>query len=82
MEEGAGIWIRPCRAVHTIGMRFPIDVIFLDADDRVVKTAAGVAPFQICLGGKNAKSALELPIGTIERSCTVSGDQIDLIKNA
>jgi len=63
-------------------MRFPMDVIFLDADDRVVKTAAGVAPFQICLGGKNAKSALELAVGTIERSCTVSGDQIDLIKNA
>ena len=63
-------------------MRFPIDVIFLDADDRVVKTAAGVAPFRICLGGKNAESALELPIGTIERSRTQPGDRIDLVEDA
>lgn len=82
LDSGEGLWIYPSQAIHTFGMRFPIDVIFLDAQQRVVKTAAGVAPFQICLGGKNAESALELPVGTIERSCTQPGDQIHFIEDA
>lgn len=80
LEEG--LWIRSCRAIHTFGMRFPIDVIFLDAQQRVVKTVAGVAPFQICLGGRVTRSVLELPVGTIEQSCTRPGDQIHFIEDA
>lgn len=63
-------------------MRFPMDVIFLDAQQRVVKTAAGVTPFRICLGGRQVGSVLELRIGTIEQSCTQPGDRIHFIEDA
>jgi uncharacterized membrane protein (UPF0127 family) len=80
--EGAGLWISPCKAIHTFWMRFPIDVIFLDADHKVVKTAASVKPFRICFGEREAKSVLELTVGTIERSRTQPGDQIHFIEDA
>jgi len=39
-----GLWIPRCRAVHTLGMRVPLDVVFLDRDGRVVRIEAGVPP--------------------------------------
>ncbi len=78
---GEAIWISPCRALHTIGMRFPVDVIFLDCRNTVVKTAAGVSPFRVCLGGRKARSAIELAVGTLGQSCTLPGDQVEFIKD-
>ena len=82
LEEDEGLWIRPCRSIHTVGMRFPIDVVFLDAKNRVVKTVSGLAPFRICRGGRKAKSVLEVSVGTIERSRTMPGDQIQFVEDA
>lgn len=81
LHLGEGLWIRPCRAIHTIGMRFPVDVIFLDRRNTVVKTAAAVAPFRVCLGGRDARSAVELAVGTLEQSCTRPGDRVELTED-
>jgi len=81
LSPGEGLWIFPCRAIHTIGMPFTIDVIFLAHDNTVVRTAPSVAPFRICLGGRGAWSVVELGAGTIKQSRTRTGDKFEFIKD-
>jgi uncharacterized protein len=61
-RAGAGLLIPRCRSVHTFGMRFRLDVLFLDAADRVVSQRRGVAPGKM-LRDRRAGSVLELPAG-------------------
>ena len=77
LERGQGLWINPCEGVHTIGMKFPIDVLFLDKKRRVVKIRAKMPRWRIaaCL---RAHSVLELPSGTAEATQTTAGDQLTL----
>jgi uncharacterized protein len=69
--------IRPCNSVHTFGMRYPIDVIFADAEHRVIKTVAGMGPGKVafCRAGRYT---VELPAGTLARDGTEAGDQLAL----
>lgn len=55
--------LAPARSVHTFGMRRPIDVVFLDADLRVVKVVAHLRPWRTA-GARGAIAVLELPAGT------------------
>lgn len=75
LGRGEGLWIVPCEAIHTCGMRFPIDVLYLDQRRKVRKSCKAVAPWRLslCLF---AHSVLELPAGTIEQSSTRKGDQL------
>jgi uncharacterized membrane protein (UPF0127 family) len=59
-RAGAGLLIPRCRSVHTFGMRFPIDLLFLDAEGRVIELRRAVAPGRLmrCPG---AVAVLELP---------------------
>jgi uncharacterized membrane protein (UPF0127 family) len=79
LESGEGLWITPCEAVHTIGMKFPIDVVFLDKKRRVVKIRSGMPRWRMsaCL---RAHSVLELPSGMAAATQTVAGDQLELEK--
>lgn len=60
-----GLWIKPCKSVHTSFMAFPIDVVYLTKDNVVAKTVSSLGPFHFSLGGPSARSAIELPAGTI-----------------
>jgi len=44
LNQGEGILLRPCNLVHTVGMRYPIDVVFLRRDGLVLKVAPAVVP--------------------------------------
>jgi uncharacterized membrane protein (UPF0127 family) len=57
-------------------MRFPIDVVFLDRDNVVVKVVHGIKPWRMALGG-GGKNALELPAGTISSAGIANGDQLE-----
>jgi uncharacterized membrane protein (UPF0127 family) len=59
-RAGDGLLIPGCRSVHTLGMRFPIDVIFLDANLRTVSRRPAVPPLRIAVE-PTADSVLELP---------------------
>jgi uncharacterized membrane protein (UPF0127 family) len=76
LDSGEGLWIRPCQSVHTIWMRFPIDVIFLDAEQAVIHMVERMKPFRVSRHVSRAKSALELPAATIEQTGTRLGDQL------
>jgi len=77
-QLGRGLWIVPSRGVHTIGMLFPIDLIFLGKDKEVVYTEEYVRPFRISKVSLKATSVLELPTHTIYRSGTKIGDQLEI----
>jgi uncharacterized membrane protein (UPF0127 family) len=59
-RAGTGLLMPRCRSVHTFGMRFPIDVLFLDAEGRVIELRRAVPPCRVlrCTG---AMAVLELP---------------------
>lgn len=78
MEEGEALVLRPCSAVHTCFMRFPIDVVFLDKHGRVVRLYPEMVPFRFSPPVFGASSAVELPAGAIRRSGTELEDHVDL----
>jgi uncharacterized protein len=75
---GAGLWIIPSRGVHTIGMLFSIDLLFLSKDKEVVHLQEYVRPFRISKVTLKAVSVLELPPHTIYRTGTRVGDQLEI----
>lgn len=77
LDEGTGLIIRPCNSIHTVGMKYAIDVVFLDKQDRIVKVinAMPAGKFSLCSG---SSYVIELPAGTIEATGTVVGDKISL----
>ena len=76
LRDGDGLLIRPCRAVHMLGMTYPIDVLFLDADHRVVAVYPGLRPARVTGYHRGAAMALELPAGVVERTGTRVGDRL------
>lgn len=76
LPHGGGLWISPCESVHTVGMRFPIDLVYLDRDNRVRKTRNHVRPWRIsaCF---SAHSVIELRAGTNAATGTREGDVLD-----
>ena len=79
LGEGRGLWIRPCKSVHTLFMRFPIDVAYLSLDGTVVKTSARLCPFRLSMGGRRAHSVLELPTSSLERAGLKVGDRLSFL---
>ena len=75
LRAGEALWIVPCEAIHTCGMRFPIDVLYLNRHKRVCKRRKNVVPWRISIW-LFAHSVLELPAGTIEQTGTQTGDQL------
>ncbi len=76
LPPGDGLWIRPSRQVHMIGMRYPIDVAFLDDGLRVLRAIEGLAPGRISPRVAEASSVLELPAGTLARAGLGEGSRI------
>lgn len=77
-KVGTGLWIVPSRGVHTIGMMFPIDLVFLSKEKEVVHVEEYVRPFRISKVSLKASSVLELPPHTIYRTGTRVGDQLEI----
>jgi len=78
---GRGIWIIPSRGVHSIGMLFPIDLVFLSKDRQVVHLEEHFRPFRVSRISLKAASVLELPTHTIYRSKTQMGDVLEISEN-
>ena len=76
LPAGEGLWIVPCESVHTFGMKFPIDLVYLDRKKKVKKVTSGMAPWRLsaCL---SAHSVIELASGTIHTTQTRPGDTLE-----
>jgi uncharacterized protein len=76
LAAGEGLCLRPCRAVHMLGMSQPLDVVFLDQSGRVVAMYPALAPGDRTGWHSTARDALELPPGTLTATGTREGDTI------
>jgi len=76
LEAGCGLYIVPSQAVHTFGMAFPIDVVFVDKKDRVVGVREAIPPSRMTRPFWKALGVLELPAGTVRATHTEIGDQL------
>jgi uncharacterized membrane protein (UPF0127 family) len=77
-RPGQGLWIVPCHGVHTLAMRFPIDVVYLDSDKTIVHLEKELKPWRMAAIRVRTASVLELPAGTVHDSGTTLGDQVDI----
>ncbi|NTW05793.1 MAG: DUF192 domain-containing protein [Peptococcaceae bacterium] len=78
LNSGDGLLLVPCSSVHTMFMRFNLDLVFLDKKNLVVKTIAGLPPWRIVPPVFGAIKTLELPAGTIVRSNTEIGNTLKI----
>lgn len=76
--NGSGLWIVPCHGVHTWGMRFPIDVIYLDRARTVIHIESNLKPWRFAPVKIRAVSVLELPCRTVMQTGTALGDKIEI----
>ena len=79
LDPGEGLWIAPTEGVHTFGMKFPIDVAFLNRAKKVLKIRPNMVRARIAISLR-AHSVLELPAGTLEATGTSKGDQLQFEK--
>jgi uncharacterized protein len=81
LEPGGGLVIAPCGGVHTCFMRFPIDVLFVARDGRVVKVRPAVKPWRLAIALR-AFCVIELPAGVATESGVRAGDRLALVASA
>jgi uncharacterized membrane protein (UPF0127 family) len=77
-RNGSGLWIVPCHGVHTLGMGFPIDVVYLDRGMTVIDVQPGVRPWRFAPVRRQAQSVLELPCHVASEKKTAVGDRIEI----
>lgn len=77
-RNGCGIWIVPCHGVHTLGMGFPIDVVYLDRGMKVIHMEKELQPWRIAPVRGAAASVLELPSRSLAATGTELGDTIEI----
>ncbi len=77
LSEGQGLYITACSQIHMFGMKYAIDAVFLDKENRVVGLCDSIKPGQISALYSKAHACLELPSGIIRNTATSVGDQIE-----
>jgi uncharacterized protein len=77
LARGQGLLIQPSNGVHTLWMRFSIDVLLLDREHRVISVYGDLRPFRVTAINWKASGALELPAGTIAATGTQLGDLLE-----
>jgi len=78
LEPGTGLLIIPSQAIHTVAMRFAIDVVFVDRKWRVVHVRPAMVPYRVSGIHWRARCVIELPVGIIAQSLTEVGDQLSV----
>jgi uncharacterized protein len=77
-RNGSGLWIVPCHGVHTLGMGFPIDVVYLDRAMTVIHVQPELQPWRFAPVRRQATSVLELPSRMAAQTNTAVGDRIEI----
>lgn len=63
LEDGEALWLKPGGSVHTLGMRFGIDVLFLDRQMKILKIVRRLKPWRLARAPRKTHSALEIASG-------------------
>lgn len=76
LPAGHGLLLVPCQSIHSLGMTYAIDAIFLNKQGIVVGLLNTFAPWRLSAIYREAHSCLELSPNTIIKSSTTIGDQL------
>ncbi|MBN2415498.1 DUF192 domain-containing protein [bacterium] len=79
---GEALHLTPCDSIHTIGMKYSLDIVYLDSGGRVLKTVSSLRPNRVSSGPSQAASVLELPAGYAERHGIGIGDRLTLVPDS
>lgn len=77
MQDMDGLMLDPCRSIHNCFVRFPIDVIFINKKNEVVKVIKNFKPWRFSWIYFNAQKTLELPAGTLGDDIN-PGDKLEI----
>lgn len=77
-NPGEGLVLLPCKGIHTLGMRFPIDVLYVSETGIVTKILSGIKPNRWGPVLKETQFIIELPASIVQRTGTKTGDRIML----
>ncbi len=77
LPSGEGLLLRPSPSIHTFFMRFPIDVVFLDRELRVLRVADAVKPWRAA-ACRGARAVLELTAGEASARGIAVGERLSL----
>jgi len=80
LQEGGGLLLTPCSAIHTIGMGYAIDAVYLDRQGRVLRVDESLKPGKILPQQRGARHVLELPDGCAKRRMISTGDLLEVIR--
>ncbi len=80
LPAGRGLLIRPCSSIHMFFMRFPLDVLFVDGEGRVVRVLDSIRPWRASMPVRGARAAIELPAGTASRYGVVAGTLVRVVE--
>ena len=76
LAAGEGMLIRPCGGVHSLGMRFAIDVIFLDRAGTVLRVVRDLRPWRLAPGPRGTHAVLEIQSGWLPPSAIPEGTRL------
>ncbi|MBI5172435.1 MAG: DUF192 domain-containing protein [Candidatus Melainabacteria bacterium] len=76
LPDGEGLLLSPCNSIHMFGMKYAIDVVFLDKELVVVDVLENIAPGKASRVYRKAYSCLELPAGKVNLTGTTAGDKL------
>lgn len=78
LGESEALVIRPSQGIHTFFMGYPIDVAYVDADDRIIRILSGIRPYRFGPIDLRTRYVVEFAAGVLSRSGTAEGDTIAL----
>jgi len=78
LPDGTALILAPCNAIHTVGMRFSIDVVFADREGRVLKVRRAVGPWRLS-GALRGFATIELAAGAIDEAGLECGDVLTVV---
>jgi protein-S-isoprenylcysteine O-methyltransferase Ste14/uncharacterized membrane protein (UPF0127 family) len=78
-DPAMALWFVPCSSIHTFGMNYPIDALYLDGEERVVRILQHVKPNQVFMPVSAVKSVLELPAGAAGRCGFRVNDRLEVV---
>ncbi len=78
LEPGQGLLILPSNSVHCFFMSYPIDVIYVDREDRVLKVDEAMKPWRVGKPVFGARYVIELPAGEAARRDVRPGDELEV----
>jgi uncharacterized membrane protein (UPF0127 family) len=79
LDPGDGLLIEPCNSIHSIGMRYPFDAVFINREGKVLHIISRMKPSRLSRHVFGARGVLELPAGTVEATGTQKGDLLRIM---